>query len=112
MDTRAVAMPRRPIRQLERDLQLARHHGRWLSDDELTNLEQQHGQRRRLLLLLLGCVLIPPLWPLACGLGLYLLFPVTTRRLVLGLGISALLLGLAATALAVALLVALVMALL
>lgn len=106
------AVPPRPLRLLERDLELARQHGRWLSDEEVVDLQHQRGQRRRLLLLLLGCLLIPPLWPLAVGLGLYLLFPATTRRLAIGLGISALLMGLAATGLAMALLVSILMALL
>ena len=80
-----------PDPQLERELEAARRHGRWLVDDELAALDLEHqkaleraqGQRRtrRRLILLTGvCLLMPPLWPLALGLSLLLLFPRTTRR--------------------------------
>ena len=82
----------------ERELQVAREEGRWLSDDEHEAIEQQHQQRmvqdrrdsatRNKLVILTGvCVLIPPLWPVAIGLTLYLLFPksVTKVGLVAGL---------------------------
>ena len=81
-----------PSRQeLERDLEQARRHGRWLADDERAALAQEQQQRRdaliaqrqhqRKLWLLTGfCVLIPPLWPVALGLVLFQLFPRTTRR--------------------------------
>lgn len=80
-----------PDPQLERELEQARQHGRWLSDDERVALDreqqqavdQAQGQRqnRRKLILLTGvCLLLPPLWPLALGLMLVLLFPRTTRR--------------------------------
>lgn len=82
--------------QLERDLELARQHGRWLSEEELGQLEQQRIQRQKLTGLLVVCLLIPPLWPLALALTLHLLFPATTRRLALGLGVTALVLGLLA----------------
>ena len=70
---------------LERDLELARRHGRWLSDEErnqLALLEQQRWQRRRLwLVLLLISLLLPPLWLLVpVWIGL-LCWPTTTRRL-------------------------------
>lgn len=97
-------------RDLERDLELARLHGRWLSDDEHLQLERRHEQRQKLAVLLVVCVLIPPLWPLALALALYLLFPVTTRRLALGLGVGIAALGLLATGLIAALLVAVLMA--
>lgn len=70
---------------LERDLELARRHGRWLSEAEraeLALLQQRRGQRRRLLLLVLVIsVLLPPLWllvPIWIGL---LCWPTTTQRL-------------------------------
>ena len=77
--------------QLERDLQAARHHGRWLSDEERLALEREESERqqkeaqqrqlRRKLTVLAGvCVLLPPMWPLALGLTLYLLFPRTMTR--------------------------------
>ena len=77
--------------QLERDLHIARHHGRWLSDEErlelereeserLQNEEQQKQLRTKLTVLAGVCVLLPPMWPLALGLTLYLLFPRTMTR--------------------------------
>ena len=77
--------------QLEFDLQAARDHGRWLSDEELLRMEQdqrnqieaqekQLNLRRRLIILTGVCILLPPLWPLAFGLTLYLLFPRTIAR--------------------------------
>ena len=87
----------------ERELQVAREEGRWLSDDEHEAIEQQHQQRivqvrrdsstRNKLIILAGvCVLIPPLWPVALALTLYLLFPksVTKICLVAGLILGAL----------------------
>ena len=70
--------------QLERELELARQQGRWLSDDERAELliqDQRRAQRRRTLLLLaVASLLIPPLWPLLpIWMGL-LWWPVTTRR--------------------------------
>lgn len=100
----------RLIVQLERDLELARLHGRWLSDDEQALLDLQRQQRRKLAALLVVCVLIPPLWPLALGLALYLLFPDTTRRLAVGLGVGVAVLGVLVTGLIVALVMALLMA--
>jgi len=80
-----------PLLQLEAELEQARRLGRWLADDERAALElaqqqqaqaalAQRRQRRKLLILTAVCVLIPPLWPLALGLVLYLLFPRTTKR--------------------------------
>ena len=91
--------------QLERELNHARAMGRWLSDDELEQLEheqrltrqeqEQESQRRlKLGLFTVVCVVIPPLWPLALGLSLYLLFPQTFRRLLWFAGGSLLLLAL------------------
>tara|TARA_B100000073_G_scaffold73061_1_gene54752 strand:+ start:152 stop:505 length:354 start_codon:yes stop_codon:yes gene_type:complete len=78
--------------RLERELNHAREIGRWLSEDELEQLEheqrlarqeQEHDSQRRLKLGLFTvvCVVIPPLWPLALGLSLHLIFPHTFRRL-------------------------------
>jgi hypothetical protein len=97
-------------RDLERDLELARLHGRWLSDDEHHQLERRHQQRPKLAALLVMCVLIPPLWPMAMALALYLLVPDTTRRLAVGLGVGVAVLGLLTTGLVAALLVAVLMA--
>ena len=74
---------------IERDLARAQQLGRWLSEDELQvaeraeqealALKQQEASRRtRLVVLTVLCLLIPPLWPLAFGLTLYLLFPRST----------------------------------
>lgn len=103
-----MAEPRQPT--LERELAEARRRGRWLSDDEHTQLhlaEQQQAQqlaqgrqqRLRLLVLLGVCLLLPPFWPLALGLTAYMLFPRTTLKLgvvalvllvLLGVGLAAL----------------------
>ena len=83
--------------QLERELHVARHHGRWLSDEErleleleeserLENEEQQRQLRTKLTVLTGVCVLLPPLWPLALGLTLYLLYPRTMTRVGLAAG--------------------------
>jgi len=106
----------------EHELEQARRHGRWLADDEIAaleqqsrdaieRLEQQRLHRRKLAILTVVCVLIPPFWPLALGLVLYLLFPKASKRfgLIAGLvllAIGALLMGLLVT-LVVALLLAL-----
>ena len=90
--------------QLERELNRAREMGRWLSDDELEAMdheqrllrEQQHREahrRLRLGLFAVVCVVIPPLWPVAVGLSLHLLFPETFRRLLWVAGGSLLVLG-------------------
>lgn len=94
----------RRIRQLERDLEEARRIGRWLSDDERAQraleqqrlqeeLQEQRQQRRKLLAVLVVSLLLPPLWPLAIALTLYLLFPATTLRLAVATGVSLLALG-------------------
>lgn len=92
-----LAAPQVRSASLERELDLARQQGRWLSDDERADLlvsEQRRAQRRRTLLLLAALsLLIPLFWPLLpLWLGL-IWWPVTTRRLLLGLvgGIGALL---------------------
>ena len=94
----------------ERELQVAREEGRWLSDDEHEAIEQQHQQRivqgrrdsatRNKLIILCGvCVLIPPLWPVALGLTLYLLFPKSVTRISLVAGLILGALGVLMTAL-------------
>ncbi len=115
----AGSAPRRTL-QLELELEQARHHGRWLSDDERdalaeqerrqeAALQQQRVQRRKLLILLAVCVVVPPLWPLALALLLYLLFPLTSSRLAVATGLSLLVMGGLLAALTVALVVALLM---
>ena len=75
-----------PAERLEDELDLAKARGRWLSDDEQADLDREADavalqleakQRRdRKLMILTGvCLLIPPLWPLALGLTLFLLYP-------------------------------------
>ena len=99
--------------QLERELNQAREMGRWLSDDELEQLaheqrlirqEQEQDSQRRLKLGLFTvvCVVIPPLWPVALGLCLHLLFPQTFRRLLWFAGGSVLLLALLAAGVSIA----------
>ena len=65
---------------LERDFQRAKDQGRWLSDDEQKTLEQSQEIRSKLVVLTGVCILLPPLWPFAFGLTLYLLFPKTISR--------------------------------
>ena len=92
--------------QIERDLNAAQMHGRWLSDDEIEERdeharvtaqanERAESLRRRLMVLTGVCILIPPLWPLALALTLYLLFPTSIKRigLVAGLAFIALTIG-------------------
>ena len=102
-----------PREQLEQDLAQAQDLGRWLSDDErlerqraeqkaLVDQHEQEQQRLKLVALAIVCVAIPPLWPLAFGLTLHLLFPKTFRRLLWIAGGSAVLLAVLATGVAVA----------
>ena len=87
---RELASPRTHQQsQLHDELELARMHGRWLSEEEREHLQVaalRRAQRRRVLLVLLALsVLIPPLWllmPIWIGL---LAWPQTTRRLLFGL---------------------------
>ena len=65
---------------LERDFQRAKDQGRWLSEDEQKTLEQSQEIRSKLVVLTGVCILLPPLWPFAFGLTLYLLFPKTISR--------------------------------
>lgn len=93
-----------PQDQLEQDLAQAKDLGRWLSDDErleqkraqdqaLADQKEQDQHRLKLVALAMVCVLIPPLWPLAFGLTLHLLFPKTFRRLLWIAGGSAVVLA-------------------
>ena len=67
--------------RLERDFHIAKEQGRWLSDDEQIVLDNRNQIRSRLIILTGVCVLLPPLWPFAFGLTLYLLFPKTIARI-------------------------------
>ena len=67
--------------KLERDFQIAKNHGRWLSDDERIVLDNRNQTRSKLFILTGVCVLLPPLWCFAFGLTLYLLFPKTIARI-------------------------------
>ena len=69
------------INKLERDFQIAKNQGRWLSDDEQIVLDKRNQIRSKLIILTGVCVLLPPLWPFAFGLTLYLLFPKTISRI-------------------------------
>ena len=83
---------RSPSERLEDDLDRAMSRGRWLSDDEQADLDREADalatqaevkrRRDRKLMLLTGvCLLIPPLWPVALGLTLFLLYPETMARI-------------------------------
>ena len=83
-----LATPQSRSGSLERELELARQQGRWLSDDERAELaaseHRRAQQRRTLLLLAVVSLLIPLFWPLLpVWLGL-LWWPITTRRLLMG----------------------------
>jgi len=110
--------PSMSSQQIEDELELAREMGRWLSDEERDQrvaqkleqklaLERAQRVRQRLIVLAGVFLLIPPLWPVAAGLAVYLLFPQTFRRLMLLAGGSLLVvvtLGVSALALGIALL--------
>ena len=79
---------RNPTERLEDELDRAKGLGRWLSDDEQAELdraadavaerlEARKRRQRKLVVLTAVCLLIPPLWPLALGLTLFLLYPDT-----------------------------------
>ena len=95
-------------KRLEDELNRAKTLGRWLSDDEQAEVdraadasairaEAKQRQVRKLVILTGVCLLIPPLWPVALGLTLYLLYPETMARLglaaAIALSVSALLLA-------------------
>ena len=46
--------------KLERDFQIAKNHGRWLSDDERIVLDNRNQTRLKLYILTGVCVLLPP----------------------------------------------------
>ena len=96
---------RNPAERLEDELTRAKARGRWLSDDEqvdldreadavATQVEAKHRRNRKLLILTGVCMLIPPLWSLALGLTLFLLYPDTMARLGLAAAITFLVGGL------------------
>ena len=93
-----------PADRLEDELDLAKARGRWLSDDEQAELDREADavatqvevkrRRDRKLMIFTGvCLLIPPLWPLALGLTLFLLYPGTMARIGLSAAIAFLLGG-------------------
>ena len=67
--------------KLEREFKVAKSHGRWLSDEERKDLEPHEAIRSKVVALTGICVLLPPLWPFAVGLTLYLLFPKSFTRI-------------------------------
>ena len=82
---------------IEQQFARAQELGRWLTDDELAAEDEQESLRlaeaqkrkslrTRLMVLTAVCVVLPPLWPLALALTLYLLFPNTSSRLFLARG--------------------------
>ena len=96
---------RNPAERLEDELNRAKARGRWLSDDEqveldreadavATQVEAKQRRDRKLLILTAVCLLIPPLWPLALGLTLFLLYPETMARIGLAAAIIFLIGGL------------------
>ena len=96
---------RNPVERLEDELTRAKARGRWLSDDEqveldreadavATQVETKQRRDRKLLILTGVCLLIPPLWPLALGMTLLLLYPVTMARIGLAAAIIFLMGGL------------------
>ena len=94
-----------PAERLEDELYFARARGRWHSDDEQAELDREADAeallveakqpRDRKLMVLTGvCLLVPPLWPVALGLTLFLLYPDTMARIGLAAAIALLLGGL------------------
>jgi hypothetical protein len=67
--------------KLEREFEIAKAHGRWLSDEEQKDLKQRETIRSKFIVLTGICILLPPLWPLALGLTIYLLFPKTITQI-------------------------------
>lgn len=101
---------------IEQQFARAQELGRWLTDDELAaeaeqeslrlaEMQKQKSVRTRLMVLTAVCVVLPPLWPLALGLTLYLLFPSTSSRLFLAAGVGVILAGVAGLGLSVLLLI-------
>ncbi len=92
--------------KIEQELAKAQELGRWQSDDEreaeaqaeresLAQQKLQTSLRLRLGVVTIVCLLIPPLWPVALALTLYLLFPRSTSRLFVAAGLGATVLVLA-----------------
>ena len=101
---------------IEQQFARAQELGRWLTDDELAaeaeqeslrlaEVQKQKSLRTRLMVLTAVCVVLPPLWPLALGLTLYLLFPNTSSRLFLAAGVGVILAVIAGLGLSVLLLI-------
>ena len=101
---------------IEQQFARAQELGRWLTDDELAAEDEQESLRlaeaqkrkslrTRLMVLTAVCVVLPPLWPLALALTLYLLFPNTSSRLFLAAGVGVILAVLAGLGLSVWLLI-------
>ncbi len=101
---------------IEQQFARAQELGRWLTDDELAaeaeqeslrlaEVQKQKSVRTRLMVLTAVCVVLPPLWPLALGLTLYLLFPSTSSRLFLAAGVGVILAVIAGLGLSVLLLI-------
>ncbi|AII49234.1 hypothetical protein KR52_08765 [Synechococcus sp. KORDI-52] len=96
---------RNPTERLEHELDRAKMRGRWLSDDEqadldleaaevATQVEAKRRRDRKLVILTAVCLVIPPLWPLALGLTLFLLYPDTMARVGLAAAVACLVGGL------------------
>ena len=96
---------RNPTERLEDELDRAKGLGRWLSDDEQAELdraadavaerlESRKRRQRKLVVLTAVCLLIPPLWPLALGLTLFLLYPDTMGKIGLAAAVALLVGGL------------------
>ena len=96
---------RNSTERLEHELDRAMMRGRWLSDDEqadhdleaaevATQVEAKRRRDRKLVILTAVCLVIPPLWPLALGLTLFLLYPDTMARVGLAAAVACLLGGL------------------
>ena len=101
---------------IEQQFARAQELGRWLTDDELAaeaeqeslrlaEVQKQKSVRTRLMVLTAVCVVLPPLWPLALGLTLYLLFPNTSSSLFLAAGVGVILAVIAGLGLSVLLLI-------
>ena len=100
---------------IEQQFARAQELGRWLTDDELAAEDEQESLRlaeaqkrkslrTRLIVLTAVCVVLPPLWPLAC-FDAVLLFPNTSSRLFLAAGVGVILAVLAGLGLSVWLLI-------
>jgi len=50
-----------PSNKLEREFEIAKDQGRWLSDEERKDIEQREAIRSKLIVLTAVCILLPPL---------------------------------------------------